>query len=62
MTEPAAHPIGSDEWLSRVFQARVRDRIFRSHAPYPDDPVLVLLGGQPAAGKTQAQLSTTREY
>ncbi|MBL5973358.1 MAG: hypothetical protein D3X82_06210 [Candidatus Leucobacter sulfamidivorax] len=62
MTDPASHPVGSAEWLSRVFEARVRDRIFRAHAPHPDGPVLVLLGGQPAAGKTQAQHAIHEEH
>lgn len=62
MTDPASHPVGSAEWLSRVFQSRVRDRIFRAHAPRSDGPALVLLGGQPAAGKTQAQHAIHAEH
>lgn len=62
MGDQAGHPVGSDEWLSRVFQARARQRLFGSHAPHPDGPVLVLLGGQPAAGKTQAQRTILAEH
>lgn len=62
MDDQAGHPVGSDEWLSHVFQARARQRLFGSHAPHPDGPVLVLLGGQPAAGKTQAQRAILAEH
>lgn len=62
MNDQAGHPVGSDEWLGRVFETRVRGRLFTSHAPRPDGPVLVLLGGQPAAGKTQAQQAILAEH
>ncbi|WP_448656842.1 zeta toxin family protein [Microbacterium lacticum] len=62
MDDQAGHPVGSDEWLSHVFQARARRRLFGSHTPHPDGPVLVLLGGQPAAGKTQAQRTILAEH
>ncbi|MGJ7541015.1 zeta toxin family protein [Brevibacterium luteolum] len=62
MDDQAGHPVGSDEWLSHVFQARARRRLFGSHSPHPDGPVLVLLGGQPAAGKTQAQRTILAEH
>lgn len=62
MDDQAGHPVGSDEWLDRVFEARVRGRLFGSHTPSPDGPVLVLLGGQPAAGKTQAQRTVLAEH
>ena len=61
MDDQAGHPVGSDEWLSHVFQMRVRQRLFGSHTPRPEGPVLVLLGGQPAAGKTQAQRTILAE-
>lgn len=51
MTEP----VGSDAWLTRVFDTDVRDELFTGHTPGHDAPILVLLGGQPAAGKTRAQ-------
>ena len=62
MDDQAAHPVGSDEWLARVFEARVRGGLFGSHVPHPEGPVLVLLGGQPAAGKTQAQHTVLAEH
>ncbi|MDR1513964.1 MAG: zeta toxin family protein, partial [Propionibacteriaceae bacterium] len=52
MTGPA---VGSQAWLTWMFQARARDDIFDGHAPAVGVPLLVLLGGQPAAGKTTAQ-------
>jgi predicted kinase len=42
-------------WLRRVFEANVRDDVFGGYLPTPNAPLLVLLGGQPAAGKTNAQ-------
>lgn len=62
MSDQAAHPVGSDAWLARVFERRVRARLFGSHEPHADRPVLVLLGGQPAAGKTQAQQAILAEH
>lgn len=46
--------VGSSAWLRRVFEEEARDDLFAGHAPQ-EQPVLVLLGGQPAAGKTRAQ-------
>lgn len=43
--------VGSSAWLRRVFEEEARDDLFAGHAPQ-EQPVLVLLGGQPAAGKT----------
>lgn len=62
MNDQAAHPDGSDEWLALVFEARVRRGLLDSHVPHPERPVLVLLGGQPAAGKTQAQRTVLAEH
>ncbi len=62
MSDLAGPRVGSDEWLGRVFESRVRARLFGSHAPRPEGPVLVLLGGQPAAGKTQAQRTILSEH
>lgn len=45
--------VGSSAWLRRVFEEEARDDLFAGHAPQ-EQPVLVLLGGQPAAGKTRA--------
>lgn len=52
MSDPDA---AFQEWLRRAFDTEVRDDIFAGHAPAAVTPVLVLLGGQPAAGKTRAQ-------
>lgn len=56
-----AEPVGSHAWLRRVFDADVKEDLFTGHAPR-ERPVLVLLGGQPAAGKTQAQQTILHEY
>lgn len=45
----------SPQWLDRVFHEDVRPEVF-GDARGEDDPVLVLLGGQPGAGKTRAAL------
>lgn len=58
MTEP----VGSEAWLAQVFNADARDGLFIGHAPDQATPVLVLLGGQPAAGKTRAQRVVLREH
>lgn len=58
MTEP----VGSDAWLAQVFDADARDELFTGHAPDQIAPLLVLLGGQPAAGKTRAQQVVLREH
>lgn len=42
--------VGSSAWLRRVFEEEARDDLFAGHAPQ-EQPVLVLLGGQPAAVK-----------
>lgn len=54
--------IGSEAWLARVFTSEARDLLFVGHQPYRERPVLVLLGGQPAAGKTQAQRTILAEH
>ncbi|GAA2463154.1 hypothetical protein [Streptomyces lavendulocolor] len=41
----------TEEQLRDRFQERVRDFVFSGHAPQ-SAPVLVLLGAQPAAGKS----------
>ena len=58
MTEP----VGSHAWLAQAFDADVRDELFTGHAPDQAAPVLVLLGGQPAPGKTRAQRVILREH
>lgn len=49
-------------WLERAFDHAAREEIFDGHAPVPYEPVLVLLGGQPAAGKTHAQNSVIFQH
>ena len=53
--------VGSSAWLRRVFEEEARDDLFAGHAPQ-EQPVLVLLGGQPAAGKTRAQHAILAEH
>lgn len=55
-------PVGSDAWLDAVFRARVERELFADHDPDQAAPVLVLLGGQPAAGKTRAQRAILVEH
>jgi hypothetical protein len=47
--------VGSEAWLRRVFVEDTCPDIFGGWRPNRDDPLLVLLGGQPGAGKTSAQ-------
>lgn len=54
--------VGSAAWLDSVFTTRVRVVLFTGHQPRPTAPVLVLLGGQPAAGKTRAQRTILDEH
>lgn len=54
--------IGSEAWLAFVFTREARDLLFAGHQPARERPVLVLLGGQPAAGKTQAQRTILAEH
>ncbi|MDR1213629.1 MAG: zeta toxin family protein [Propionibacteriaceae bacterium] len=44
--------IASEIWLRQVFDSRARDDVFGDYRPSPGTPSLVLVGGQPAAGKT----------
>jgi hypothetical protein len=47
--------IATEAWLRAVFDSEVCGDLFAVHSPPAGQPALVLLGGQPAAGKTQAQ-------
>ena len=49
-----------DAELDRVYVARVRSRLFAEDRPSPN-PRLVIVGGQPGAGKTAATLQAVRE-
>ncbi|MFE9246679.1 zeta toxin family protein [Nocardiopsis sp. NPDC006938] len=51
----------TDVDLKQRFDSRVRDYVFDGYTP-GDAPVLVLLGAQPAAGKSQAQADIAREH
>ncbi|MFB9774852.1 zeta toxin family protein [Brevibacterium otitidis] len=51
----AAPEFDSPQWLAWQFEHIAREDIFGDYAPTPESPRLVLLGGQPAAGKTVAQ-------
>lgn len=57
-----AGEVGSDAWLDQVFDAAVKDELFDGHDPDQASPVLVLLGGLPAAGKTRAQRAILNEH
>jgi hypothetical protein len=45
----------SPEWVQYIFDLKVCEDIFGDYRPPGGQPLLVLLGGQPAAGKTRAQ-------
>lgn len=50
-----------EEELRRHFDERVRDFVFSGYAPQ-DRPVLILVGGQPAAGKSQAMAGAEQRH
>ncbi|WUT01631.1 zeta toxin family protein (plasmid) [Streptomyces sp. NBC_00708] len=52
----------TEEQLQAEFDGTVRRYVFDGYQPQPDQPVLVLLGAQPAAGKSQAVQATQRRY
>ncbi|MGB4779855.1 zeta toxin family protein [Microbacterium sp.] len=63
MSEPGDEPpVGSEDWLDRVFTGEARELLFTGHLSGRERPVPVLLGGQPAAGKTQAQRTILAEH
>lgn len=51
----------TEEQLHDRFEERVRDFVFSGHAPQ-STPVLVLLGAQPAAGKSQAMAAVEQRH
>ncbi|MGW3510818.1 zeta toxin family protein [Streptomyces sp. NPDC000994] len=51
----------SEEQLRARFEERVRDFVFSGYAPQTR-PVLVLTGGQPAAGKSQAMAAAVQRH
>lgn len=51
----------TDKQLRDRFDERVKDFVFSGYAPQ-DQPVLVLLGGQPAAGKSQAMAAAHQRH
>lgn len=54
------HRVSTDE-LRNIFNEEVAPFVFRNHRP-TDHPELVLLGAQPAAGKSKAQASIFRSH
>ncbi|MFJ8166515.1 zeta toxin family protein [Streptomyces sp. NPDC096136] len=60
MTEPSDYYLGEDALRAR-FEQRVRQRVFAGFEPQKR-PVLVLLGGQPAAGKSMAMAATQQRH
>jgi hypothetical protein len=51
----------TEEQLRDRFERRVRDFVFSGYVPQ-DEPVLVLLGAQPAAGKSQAMAAVNQRH
>ncbi|MFF7081784.1 zeta toxin family protein [Streptomyces lavendulae] len=60
MTDPSKFYLSEDELRTR-FEERVRDFVFGGYQP-DDRLTLVLLGGQPAAGKSQAMAATAQRH
>ena len=59
MTGPQPQP--TPEELARIFTDEIRPILF-SNQTTSDNPTLILLGGQPGAGKSRATHSLLREY
>jgi UDP-N-acetylglucosamine kinase len=51
----------TEKQLRDRFEERVKDFVFSGYTPQ-DQPVLVLLGGQPAAGKSQAMAAAVQRH
>ncbi|MFI9155683.1 zeta toxin family protein [Streptomyces sp. NPDC053367] len=51
----------TEEQLRARFEERVRDFVFHGYAPQ-EQPVLVLVGAQPAAGKSQAMAAAVQRH
>ncbi|MEV6357914.1 zeta toxin family protein [Streptomyces hydrogenans] len=60
MNDPSAYFLTEDQLRAR-FEERVREFVFGGYAPQ-QTPALVLLGGQPAAGKSQAMAATVQRH
>ncbi|MFD7626334.1 zeta toxin family protein [Streptomyces sp. NPDC059851] len=60
MTDPSAYFLTETQLRDR-FEERVREFVFDGFEPQ-ETPALVLLGGQPAAGKSQAMAATVRRH
>ncbi|MFI1285150.1 zeta toxin family protein [Streptomyces sp. NPDC020858] len=60
MTDPSEYFLTEDQLRAR-FDERVREFVFGGFEPQAQ-PVLVLLGGQPAAGKSQAMAATGQRH
>ncbi|MFF2022972.1 zeta toxin family protein [Streptomyces sp. NPDC058171] len=60
MSDPSAYFL-TEEQLRARFDARVKEAVFGSYQPQ-ENPALVLLGGQPAAGKSRAMAATVQRH
>ncbi|MFL4496502.1 zeta toxin family protein [Streptomyces sp. VTCC 41912] len=60
MTDPSEFYL-TEEQLEERFEQRVKEFVFSGYEPQAQ-PVLVLLGGQPAAGKSQAMAATQQRH
>ncbi|MFF5808262.1 zeta toxin family protein [Streptomyces sp. NPDC012746] len=60
MTEASDYFLTEDQLRAR-FEERVKEFVFSGYEPQ-DQPVFVLLGGQPAAGKSQAMAATQQRH
>ncbi|MGW9439609.1 zeta toxin family protein [Streptomyces sp. NPDC055607] len=60
MTDPSVYFLTEDQLRAR-FDERVREFVFGGFQPQ-ETPALVLLGGQPAAGKSQAMAATVQRH
>ncbi|MGW2203220.1 zeta toxin family protein [Streptomyces sp. NPDC001774] len=52
----------TEEQLRARFDERVKEFVFSGYKPQENPAALVLLGGQPAAGKSQAMAATVRRH
>ncbi|MER7959514.1 hypothetical protein [Streptomyces sp. NPDC096030] len=52
----------TEEQVRARFDERVKEFVFSGYKPQENPAALVLLGGQPAAGKSQAMAATVRRH
>nr|BAW81988.1 hypothetical protein [Streptomyces lavendulae] len=60
MTDPSSYFL-TEQQLQARFDEKVREWVFSDYEPQTE-PVLVLLGGQPAAGKSQATVTVVQRH